>query len=168
MNDNIYAPPSTHPEITDPNNEAVELASRGSRFGASILDSLAMMVITMPTMYFTGGFEGLTDGTHQQSLVYTVAMGILGLIVFCAINLKFLISSGQTIGKKALGIKIVDMDGNLPTLQGHLLKRYATFFIPAQIPTVGQIFSFVNVLFIFGKQKRCLHDFAGGTQVIKS
>ena len=90
MNDNIYAPPSTHPEITDPNNEAVELASRGSRFGASILDSLAMMVITMPTMYFTGGFEGLTDGTHQQSLVYTVAMGILGLIVFCAINLKFL------------------------------------------------------------------------------
>jgi len=166
MIDNIYRPPSTQPEITNTNFETMTLASRWQRLGASILDSLIIIVITIPVMFLTGGFDGITDGTNQQSLLYNVSIAIVGFVVFFGINFKFLINSGQTIGKKALGIKITDMGGNLPTLKGHLLKRYATYFLPAQIPVVGQIFSLVNILFIFGKQKRCLHDLAGGTQVI--
>ena len=168
MSDNIYSPPTTEPEIVNTNMETTNLASRWQRLGASILDGLMMMVITVPVMFFTGGFDGITDPTHQQSLLYSVSMAILGFVVFFGINFKFLINSGQTIGKKALGIKIADMGGNLPTLKGHLLKRYAIYFVPAQIPVVGQIFSLVNILFIFGRQKRCLHDLVGGTQVIKS
>ncbi len=119
-------------------------------------------------MYFTGGFDEISQGLAQQSLLYTLVMGIFGFIVFGAINLNFLIKSGQTIGKKALGIKIIDMDGKLPTLKKYLLKRYAAFFLPPQVPMIGQILSLVNVLFIFGQQHRCLHDLIGGTQVVKS
>jgi len=121
MSDNIYRPPLTQPEITNTNFETMILASRWQRLGASILDSLIIIVITIPVMFLTGGFDGITDGTNQQSLLYNVSIAIVGFVVFFGINFKFLINSGQTIGKKALGIKITDMEGNLPTLKGHLL-----------------------------------------------
>ncbi len=85
---------------------------------------------------------------------------------FIVINGKLLICNGQTIGKKALGIKIVDTNGNLPEKQ-HLIKRYGVYFLPGQIPVIGQIISLINVLFIFGPEKRCLHDLLGDTIVIK-
>jgi len=31
---------------------------------------------------------------------------------------------------------------------------------------VGQILSTLNILFIFGKNKRCVHDIAAGTKVV--
>lgn len=163
MNENIYAPPTTEPKpiVTDDS----KLASRGSRLGASMIDSLIMMIFTIPATYLTGGFDSVAQG-QSQSWLYTLAICALGLIIFFAINLKSLNASGQTIGKKVLDIKIVDMNGDLPTFKKHYIKRYATFFLPGQVPMVGSLFSFVNILFIFGKHRRCLHDLAGGTQVV--
>ena len=82
------------------------------------------------------------------------------------INLNSLKSTGQTLGKKVAGIKVVTTDGALPTLRKHFLKRYSVYFVPGQIPVVGQILSTLNILFIFGKNKRCVHDIAAGTKVV--
>jgi len=149
-----------------PEENDQDLASRGSRLGASLLDSLIMMLFMIPVMFFTGGFDGISEGT-QPSLGYNLAMGLLGLIVFLLINFKLLKDKGQTVGKRIVGIKIVDMAGNQATWGDNLTKRYAIFFIPGQVPLIGQIFSIVNVLFIFGKEKRCIHDYGAGTQVVK-
>ena len=118
MEDNVYAPPQSDLEPINTNEEAV-LASRISRLGASILDSLIMMAITLPVMFFTGAFEGITSGA-TTSTGYNIGISILGIIIFFAINAKFLINDGQTIGKKAAGIKIVDLEGNLPTMKQHI------------------------------------------------
>ncbi|MDQ8201235.1 RDD family protein [Pelagicoccus enzymogenes] len=142
------------------------LASRWSRLGASLLDGLIIMVFTVPTMYFTGGFDGIHEGV-QPSIGYNLAIGLLGFVVFLLINFKFLKNDGQTVGKKIVGIRIVDLAGNQAILGQHLLKRYAVYFLPGQIPLVGQFFSVVNILFIFGNQKRCIHDYAGGTKVVE-
>jgi len=141
-----------------------ELASRWSRLGASLLDGMVMMLITVPLMFFTGGFEGIAEGV-QPSWQYSMAIGFAGLVAFLLINGWFLVSDGQTLGKKAVGIKIVDLENKLPSKQ-HLLKRYVTYFIPAQVPVAGGFFSIVNILFIFGRERRCLHDYVGGTRVV--
>ncbi|MEN0039421.1 MAG: RDD family protein [Cellvibrio sp.] len=142
------------------------LASRWARLGASIIDSIIMMVILLPVMYLTGGFDGVMEGV-QPGFVYTLGMGVLGLVVFFVINYRFLIATGQTVGKKVLEIKIVDLNGNVPVFQPQLLIRYAVYMLPGQIPVVGQLFSLVNILFIFGKEKRCVHDILAKTKVVK-
>ncbi len=165
MNDNsneVYAPPKADLAI---DTQSSYLASRWSRLFASLLDSLTILVVTVPAMYFTGGFDQIIAGI-EPSIVYNLSIAALAIFVFFVINAKFLIKDGQTLGKKVLGIRIVDLEGNLPTMKGHLLKRYATYFLPGQVPIAGQLFSFVNVLFIFSKQKRCIHDLFAGTMVV--
>ena len=165
MSENIYSAPQS--ELVEESDNHNENATRLQRLGASMLDGIIIMLVTMPAMYFTGGFDGVSEGV-QPSLAYSLAIGALGLFVFLIVNGKLLINNGQTIGKKILGIKIVDLNGELPTVKRNLLKRYAVYFIPGQIPIAGQLFSIVNILFIFGKQKRCLHDHIAGTKVVVS
>ena len=133
------------PEIVTetPANEIAPLASRWQRFWASLLDALTIVLITIPAMLFTGGFNGLAEGA-QPSFGYTLFIGLLGLSFFFFINKRLLIEHGQTIGKKLLGIKIVDLNGNLPELKQHLLPRYATYLLPGHVPVVGQFFSVVQ------------------------
>ena len=124
------------------------------------------MVVTIPIMFLTGGFDGLTDG-QSPSIGYNLLIGVLGLVACCLMNFQLLTQQGKTIGKKALGIKIVTLDGELPTAGNHLLKRYAAYFLPGQIPFVGQFISLINILFIFGGEKRCAHDYIAGTKVVE-
>lgn len=166
MVDDVYKTPNSE-LIQEPENKSSELASRWSRLGASIIDSLVISAFVFPLMFFTGGFRSVTTGV-QPVWQYTLMIGLAGIGVFLVLNYKLLSSYGQTIGKRALGIKIVDLDNNLPSMKKHLLIRYAVYFLSGQVPLIGQLFSFVNVLFIFGKQKRCLHDYIAGTRVIVS
>ena len=124
-----------------------------------------MMCFTVPLMYFTGGIDLIMEG-RQPHTMYMVGMGILGIVFFVLVNGKFLLESGQTIGKKVLKIKIVDLNDELPS-KVHLLKRYGLYFGLGQIPVIGQWLSIINILFVFGKEKRCLHDYVGKTRVIK-
>jgi len=163
MTDDIYSPPESDPQSETSNN-----ASRLSRLGASIIDSLIMIVLVIPVMFLTGGFDQISNPEDQPSLLYNLAIAIAAIVVFVAVNFKLLTSNGQTIGKKAVGIKIVTMQDELPSLKENLLKRYAVYFIPGQVPIIGQIFSLVNVLFIFKADQRCIHDLVGDTKVVNA
>lgn len=123
-----------------------------------------MALIMAPIMYFTGYYEKPLNGV-QPPLVQSLMAGLFGIIVFFVINLRLLLNRGQTVGKMALGIRIVDM-GRRPITLHNIAVRYAVYFLPDQIPLIGQLFSLVNILFIFGKSRRCVHDLAAKTQVI--
>jgi uncharacterized RDD family membrane protein YckC len=161
MSENVYQAPES--DIIDHEAAAAPLASRWARLGASLIDTIILMCVLIPLMFLTGGLN--FDLSEEPSFVYNLMLSGLMIIAFILINGAFLIRDGQTIGKKALGIKITDMQGNVAT-KNHLIKRYAVYFLPGQVPIVGQFFSIVNVLFIFGKEKRCIHDLAGDTQVL--
>jgi len=163
MSDNVYAPPQSN--LTDTAGTQLLDASRWSRLGASLIDTLSIMIIALPVMYFTGGFDGITSGI-RPSFGYNLAMAVLTICVFLAINGKSLATQGQTLGKKILDIKIVDLEGNLPKVKQHLVVRYAAYMIPGQIPVVGPFINIINILFIFGSQKRCAHDYIAGTKVV--
>ena len=162
---NVYSTPQS--QLVDQIDDSEKpLASRWARLGASIIDSVIMMVVVVPVMYFTGGFDSIMEG-REPGFVYMFGMGILSLIVFFAINYRLLVANGQTIGKKVLDIKIVDLSGNVPSFQPQLLIRYGVYSLSGQIPIAGTIFSFVNILFIFTKDKRCIHDLIAKTKVVK-
>ncbi|GGY72010.1 hypothetical protein GCM10011613_16170 [Cellvibrio zantedeschiae] len=165
MNDNNQLPQSS--ESNEEIKESGALASRWDRLGAAIIDAIIGMCVMLPLMYFSGGLEGISKGI-EQPIEYKLIMNIVGIIVFVMLHGALLATKGQTIGKKIIGIKIVDLNGDLPKIQTHLLKRYAVYFILGLIPTVGAFLSFLNILFIFGKEKRCVHDYIAGTKVVNS
>lgn len=143
------------------------LASRWSRLGASIIDSLIMAVFIVPVSYFSGGFDGLSNNPPTEpALSYQVIMALLGFGLYCAINWNYLKLNGQTVGKKLLGIKIVHLDGSQPSVNTLVFKRYAFYIFMPYVPLVGAIVSMVGILMVFGKQRRALHDRVVKTKVI--
>jgi uncharacterized RDD family membrane protein YckC len=163
--ENIYASPESNPEVADATAPSNVLASRLSRLGASILDSLIIMVVILPIAFATGYLTDVTSGIGP-SIMYQVVFAILSIVIFLVINFKPLLSNGQTVGKKIVGIKIVTLDGGQINIET-ILKRYGFYFLVGYIPFIGSIVSLINILFIFGKDKHCLHDKVGKTKVVK-
>lgn len=91
---------------------------------------------------------------------------VCAFVVFSFVQWPFLRMSGQTIGKKVMNIRIVNLAGQPPSLVDLIFRRYAFFFLIAAIPLIGSLISLVSILMIFGRNRRCLHDIVGGTKVI--
>ena len=148
-----------------------DLASRGARLGAAMLDGLIMLLVLLPVMYFGGYFAAISDAAaagEQLSLATQFGWGVVGVVIAFAIQFIPLNASGQTWGKKVVGLRIVDMEGEQPAISVLLGKRYMFANGVGLIPLIGGIISLVNVLFIFRGDKRCLHDLVAGTQVVRA
>lgn len=147
-----------------------ELAGRGARLGAAILDGVIAAVVIMPIMFFGGYFTAATQAAMAgEQLGYGVQFvwGLLGLVVFFAIQFVPLKQSGQTWGKKIVGVRIIALDGTQPGIGVLLGRRYLFSNGVALVPMIGWVLSLVNILFIFRGDKRCLHDLVAGTQVVR-
>jgi uncharacterized RDD family membrane protein YckC len=159
---NPYSPPSADLQASSSNE--LELAGRGVRLGAAVIDSLISLAVVVPVVLMFG-LEA--DENGNLSLLTHISLLILGLAVFLAIHGYLLKTSGQTVGKKLLGIRIVGMDNELRPLGDLILKRYVPVSAVGVIPVVGSILPLVNVLAIFRNDRRCIHDLIAGTKVVK-
>ena len=162
MENNVYTSPESNLHV-EPTAEGL-LAGRWSRLWASMIDGLTMIPFMLPLMYYTGGFDGIKEGV-QPSFVYSVMITLVAGLLFFVVHGKFMLADGQTLGKKALGIKIVTIGGHHADALT-LAKRYGFYWFLPLIPVVGQLINLINILFVFSKSKRCLHDHSGGTKVI--
>ena len=163
---NPYAPPkSPVADVDERGDPETALASRGQRLGAAMLDSIIAMVWTIPLGLYLGVWSA---AFRQQPIPFqkSLLMAVLGFVLFMGVNSPFLRSNGQTIGKKLVGIRIVSMEYAVPDLWRIILLRYAPISLAGLIPVVGPLASFVDILFIFGASRRCVHDLIAGTQVV--
>ena len=152
-----------------------ELADRGTRLVASIIDSLVMMLVITPVIFLIGFVfstaergNPLINPTGSASIGIQLVSSLLGFIAFALVNGTFLARSGQTIGKKLMKIKILNSDFTPANLNTLLLKRYGIMVIIGAIPFVGGLISLVNVLLIFRESRKCLHDDIASTIVVKA
>jgi uncharacterized RDD family membrane protein YckC len=148
-----------------------QLAGRGQRLGAALLDGILMLAIMVPAMflggYLTAAFEA-GQRNQQVPFLLTLAWSAVGFAVFVAVQGYPLSQSGQTWGKKLLGIRIVALDGSKPPLTALLLRRYLTVQAVNLVPVLGGIVNLVNVLLIFRQDRRCGHDLVAGTRVVRA
>jgi len=80
----------------------------------------------------------------------------------------FLIATrGQSIGKLALGIRVVDGRGVVPPWTHALVAREGARFLLASIPLVGSLVGLADSLSIFRSNRQTLHDGAAGTWVVR-
>ena len=139
------------------------LASRGSRLAASLIDGLAAVVILLPALaaiLFVGEDESLS--TTGLSFVALSGIAFLGFAVY---QLSMLVREGQTLGKKVVNIRIVNYsDGQIPSSGRLLGVRYIVNSLLGNIP----FYTILDVLLIFGNERRCIHDYLAGTKVVET
>lgn len=148
-----------------------ELAGRGARLGAAILDSIIVSVVIVPVMFAGGYWSSVMAAAaagEQVAMATQLMWGVVGIAIAFAIQFWPLSQTGQTWGKKIVGVKIVDMAGDQPGVGVLLGRRYLFANGVALVPLVGWLISLVNILFIFRGDKRCLHDLVAGTQVVNA
>lgn len=164
--DNRYAPPQAPVSDTNLDDADQELAGRGTRLGAAIIDSIILGLVIWPYAMTTDYWTRATQG--QVGVGDLLQLSLVGLIGFLVLHGYLLHKYGQTIGKRLLGIRIVSAaDGQLVSLGKIFGLRYVPIQLVSIIPYVGNILPLIDVLFIFREDRRCLHDLIAGTKVVK-
>ncbi len=143
----------------------IDLASKGSRLLASFLDSLAFFAVIYPFIHFTNWFFILEHDVGSEFVRSLIVMSV-SVVIFLFLNLALLVYKGQTLGKAALHIKIVDVDSGLNLSSKQILKRYSVYFLIGLAPMIGPIFSLINIIAIFGDKHQCGHDIVAHTVVV--
>lgn len=171
---NQYAPPkSAVADIED--QDTVQLAPRASRLGAVILDNILGFAGFVPA--YAMNFQTLVQQARGNPTAVWVGLaktggwfyfGLLVALVVLAIDLMLLSRNGQTIGKKAFGIKVVRVDGSPVSLFRVFFLRYVCNTLLTLIPYFGSLYSLVDCLMIFGEKRRMAHDYIADTIVIKA
>ena len=140
------------------------LASRAHRLAAALLDDLIALLVVLPLMGYYDVF-GVIERTNNIPIGIMVNMNIIAFAAFVCIHGYWLYNYGQTLGKKVMGIAISTMDYQVPAFNKVIALRYLPFRAAGVVPGLN-VLPIIDVLFIFRKDRRCLHDFLAGTQVI--
>lgn len=146
---------------------ALPLAGRFERLMASILDTILLLATALPPMFFFGYFEFIEENVDiAETIAIRVGMAFLVFVLFAAMQAYPLRKNGQTWGKVAMKIRIVDMQGRKPDFWRMLALRYLPFDMATPVPVVGSIVGLVDTLMIFRGDRRCAHDLLAGTRVV--
>lgn len=165
-NHNPFSPPTAQvQDAPEPTVAGLELASRGSRLGAALLDGLLSGVLTYAGARLIG-FDWL--GNADASLGHMLPLYLVSFALFTLLQGWTLHTRSQTLGKIAVGIRVVRVDGSRATLGRTLGMRVGVVWVVAMIPVVGSLLTLVDCLFIFGDARRCLHDLIADTIVVKA
>lgn len=152
--------------IQQEHKQSPELASRGGRFAASIIDAVIVSPIGLIIFYFLGLFDNIFN--NNLTITDQIIMFVIGQALYLLLNGYLLHKYGQTIGKKLLKIQIINKNNKIPNLTYTYLLRVLLIAAIGQIPFyVGTLFSLVDILFIFRKDRRCIHDHIAKTKVIQ-
>jgi uncharacterized RDD family membrane protein YckC len=126
-----------------------DLAGRWTRLGAVLID---VVLLYCPIVVWQASSPEAAG----------VLIGLWWLIVLI-VQVVLLTRSGQTVGKRLVGIRIVNKDtGQNGGFVPNVLLRGLVNGLLNVIPLYG----LVDALFIFREDRRCLHDLIANTIVV--
>jgi uncharacterized RDD family membrane protein YckC len=162
---NPYAPPrAAVRDIATPYTSAA-LADPGTRLGAAILDSIiGMTMVYLPGLVVIWITAAAGPRSGDGMVGAGLLMMLVGLAAWLWLTIKYVNANGQSIAKKLLGIKVVRSDGSPVSLGRLFWLRNVVNSLISIVPGYG----LVELLFIFGESRQCLHDKLADTIVIKA
>jgi len=145
-------------------------ANFGQRLLALLLDFVILFVPLLIVFALLGAFEDLGDDSQVQ--VFSPAENILYTLIGLALTWSYYTfleggPSGQTIGKKALSIRVISQDTGGPIGYGRALGRNAVRGLPGYLPVIGLFWVLLdNLWMLWDREKQTLHDKATKTLVV--
>ena len=155
-------------EKNRPTHADGDLAKRSDRFFAKLIDFSPALVGATLVVFNTNSFT--------RAALETLFHILSSLVGLC--NMALLVIRGQTIGKYFRKIRIVNAKTGALDWANILFLRPLLFFICLAFylmlvyggqPLFSLIpisFLLIDVIFIFRKDRRCLHDLIAGSKVI--
>ncbi len=138
-------------------NENLEYVGFWPRVGATLIDSILILVITLPLLLMIYGEQYFAS----ESFVQGPADVIISWILPAVAVIWFWSAMQATPGKMAVGAKIVDSrTGNIPST-GQWIGRYLAYFLSAIPLCLGYIWV------AFDPKKQGWHDKLAGTVVVR-
>lgn len=163
---------TNHHNKTTPTNQ---LASVSKRILAVLIDQLIMIAAIFPLLMHTG-MDVLSKPmtpAHVQSIVESVpnhimTISALMILAVFVVQTLMLIKKGQTLGKMAVGLRILDKNSlSLPSVTNILLIRTVLTNIAYSVPMIGMLLLVADfITMIIDKQKQSLHDKLAKTVVM--
>lgn len=166
-------PPAMHHWQPGPNGMPPEaFGGFWIRFLAAIVDSLVLTVpslIVTAVVYRAFGFNAMAalDVSRMQTLMlepgYQTASNVSTVLQIILAWSYFAImhsTRGATLGKMALGLRVIDENSNFPGF-GRATGRYLATILSSCLCLIGYIMAG------FHGQKRSLHDLIAGTWVVR-
>ncbi|WP_131742109.1 RDD family protein [Actinomadura roseirufa] len=163
------------------------LAGRGARLGAAVLDGLIVGVVSVPFVVQAIRWDRLKEAADAGTTVdatdiydiprllagYAIAF-VLGFAYYTVLHVRY----GQTIGKRAAGIRLVRADDRSAVSWGQVLARqgfvYALTIGTAVLNLVGPLGGVVglaglldNAWILWDPRRQSVHDKIAGTVVVK-
>lgn len=119
--------------------------------------------MTVPILLlFFSWFESMGD-PDIKLMPWLLIFGTAAVLFVCFQN-YLLGTTGQTVGKHVMRIRIVDRDSN--TTGGFLMNVVLRYIVNGVLVAIP-LYALVDILFIFSDRGRCLHDRIAGTIVLK-
>jgi uncharacterized RDD family membrane protein YckC len=145
------------------------LAGRGQRLAAKILDGLVEMILLLPVAIYLDVPDYFAAIVAEEMVTFPpkliLQLAIAGFVMHLLLHSYLLYFYGQTIGKRIMGIAIVNQADKVPGYNRIIGLRYLPFYTVGQLPWISSL-ALVDILFIFREDHRCLHDLLAGTRVI--
>ena len=152
------------------------MASRWRRLFARSIDLTLTLIISMQVVnwllqnwlsplksnYIIYGFFWSSNSSY-------IALNLLvGFGVFAILNSYLLASRGQSIGKYLLKIRIVNhYSDEVSKLRFSLVLRDGIMMVLNLFGLLGSFIALIDVLCIFTRNRRCLHDHWASTKVVR-
>ena len=150
-------------------------AGLGKRVLARLVDYIPFFLVTVVLGILIGGAVGLAggDGGSLDQGAANTAGTAIGVVAALALYAYFVLMEsrdGQTLGKKALSIRVVGEGGGVPDLATSA-KRNAWLLISLVPGALGSILGFVVVVAIIitiatGDKTQGVHDTIAGAHVV--
>lgn len=140
------------------NTNNLEYAGFWIRVGASVIDTILLLMITVPlTMMIYGDSMWV-----NESLVKGPADLLINWIFPAIVVIVFWLYKSATPGKMILGLKVVNADSGKPLSVGQAIGRYLGYFV-SMIPL------FIGILWVgWDRKKQGWHDKLANSVVIKN
>jgi uncharacterized RDD family membrane protein YckC len=160
-----YAPPQTMVDDVTPSVDGLQLASRKRRLLAMVIDMLAHVL----TMWLISLVTPWNPWEAKDPDFWSLNLkdALIGFGLFLALQGYLLATRGQTIGKALLGMRITRPDGDKVSIARVIGLRYGVGYASGLFLGAAMIFGLADMLLIFRKSRRCLHDTIADTIVIR-
>jgi len=159
---NPYAAPTATIVESTLAGDTVRKAERTTRLIAALTDGVLAAVAWVPL--FVGVQLAARD--NRTAGIVLVCIGLLALLALVVVQITMLVRYSQTLGKRWQGIRIVRTNGEHIGFGRIFGLRIIAPAVVGAIPFLGGVFSLANILWIFGNERRCLHDYFADTIVV--
>ena len=133
----------------------------GRRLGAALLDLVLLGFLTFVLVTALGFVSIFLEMfTSEQDFPFDKLIILAAAIVALVYYVGYWSTSGQTLGKTLLGLKVVDQTGS-PISTGKAILRYFGYFISAAIFSLGFVWIALD------KKRQGWHDKIAGTYVVE-